>query len=122
MSVIVVGVNHRTVALEMLEQLAVPGERLPKALHDLVSREHIAEAVVLSTCNRTEVYAECLTFHGALSDITNALATACGVGLNELQPHLFVKPYLNIGEQTQFVTLLQVSFKKSIIIPGKGLV
>ena len=44
MSVIVVGLNHRTVPLELLERMTVPEERLPKALHDLVSREHITEA------------------------------------------------------------------------------
>ncbi len=46
---IVVGLNHRTASLDLLERMTVPAERLPKALHDLVSREHVTEAVVLST-------------------------------------------------------------------------
>ena len=55
MSVVVVGLNHRTAPLALLEQMAVDDAALPKALHDVVSREHVSEAVVLSTCNRTEV-------------------------------------------------------------------
>jgi glutamyl-tRNA reductase len=87
--VIVVGVNHRTVALEMLEQLAVPGERLPKALHDLVSREHIAEAVVLSTCNRTEIYVLAERFHAAVADIREFLCRLAFLAPEELSDHLY---------------------------------
>ena len=55
MSVVVVGLNHRTVPLDLLERMTVPASRLPKALADLGSREHVTEAVVLSTCYRIEV-------------------------------------------------------------------
>ena len=57
MSVVVIGLNHRTVPLDLLERMTVDDARLPKALHDLVRATHVSEAVVLSTCNRTEVYA-----------------------------------------------------------------
>ena len=57
MSVLVLGVSHKTAAVGLLEQVAVPSERLPKALASLLHRDHVAEAVVLSTCNRVEVYA-----------------------------------------------------------------
>ena len=56
MSVVVVGLNHRTVPLALLERVTIDGARLPKALHDVLSHDHVSEAVVLSTCNRTEVY------------------------------------------------------------------
>ena len=55
MSLIVIGLNHRTAPLELLERMNVPDTQVPKALHDLCSREHISEAMVLSTCNRAEV-------------------------------------------------------------------
>lgn len=86
---IVVGVNHRTVALELLERLAVPGERLPKALHDLVSRENVAEAVVLSTCNRTEIYVQAERFHGAVADVRNFLCELAFLAPEELSDHLY---------------------------------
>ena len=53
MSVVVIGLNHRTIPLDLFERMTVSEGRLPKALHDLASREHIGEVVVLSTCNRT---------------------------------------------------------------------
>ena len=86
---IVVGVNHRTVALELLERLAVPADRLPKALHDLVSRDHVAEAVVLSTCNRTEIYVHAEKFHGAVADIRNFLCELAFLAPEELSDHLY---------------------------------
>jgi glutamyl-tRNA reductase len=72
-SVVVVGLNHRTVSLDLLERMAVHDARLPKALHDLRGREHVAEVVVLSTCHRTEVYVEAERFHGAVQDIRHFL-------------------------------------------------
>jgi len=57
----------------------VPDERLGKGLHDLVSRRFVSEAVVLSTCNRTEVYVQAETFHGAVADVRDSLAELCGV-------------------------------------------
>jgi glutamyl-tRNA reductase len=87
--VIVVGVNHRTVALELLERLAVPGDRLPKALHDLAARDDIAEAVVLSTCNRTEIYVQGEKFHGAVADVRNFLCELAFLAPEELSDHLY---------------------------------
>ena len=55
MSVVVIGLNHRTAPLDLLERTAVDDARLPKVLHDLCTRTNLSEAVVLSTCNRTEV-------------------------------------------------------------------
>jgi len=72
-SVLIIGLNHRTVPLELLERMAVPEDRLSKALHDLVSRPNISEAVVLSTCNRTEIYALAERFHGAFQDVVEFL-------------------------------------------------
>ena len=78
MSVIVVGLNHRTAPVEMRERVAVPSSRLDKALHDLSSREHLAEVVLLSTCNRIEIYARSTKFHSAVSDILDFLAEQGG--------------------------------------------
>ena len=74
MSVVVIGLNHRTAPLDLLERMSVGDGQLPKALHDLTTRPNISEALVLSTCNRTEVYAVAERFHGAYSDIRGFLA------------------------------------------------
>lgn len=74
MSFVVIGLNHATAPLDLLEQVTVSGDDLPKALHDLSLRTHISEAVVLSTCNRTEIYVEAERFHGAFQDVRDFLA------------------------------------------------
>jgi glutamyl-tRNA reductase len=89
-SLLAVGLNHRTAPNALLELAAVSGDDAPKVLADLVAAEHVVEAVVLSTCNRTEIYAEVDTFHGGLADISDQLSRVCGVELSELSPHLYV--------------------------------
>ena len=90
MSLVVLGLSHHGAPLSLLESVALDPEARTALEVAVLRSEHVTEAVVLSTCNRTEVYAECLTFHGALADITSALAAACAVDRNALQPHLFV--------------------------------
>jgi len=88
LSVVVVGLNHRTVPLDLLERMTVPSSLLPKALADLTSREHVTEAVVLSTCNRIEVYVFAEKFHGAYQDIRNFFAEVSHVAPEEFSDHL----------------------------------
>jgi len=89
-SVVVIGLNHRTMPLDLFERLTVDSSRLPKALHDLAAREHLGEVVVLSTCNRTEVYALAERFHGAYGDVRNFLAELAFVTPDEFTDHLYV--------------------------------
>jgi glutamyl-tRNA reductase len=78
LSVVVVGLSHRTVPLELLEAVAVPSAKRAKALADLSSREHLREVAILSTCMRTEIYAVATRLHGALSDVRAFLADWSG--------------------------------------------
>jgi glutamyl-tRNA reductase len=89
-SVVVIGLNHRTMPLDLFERMTIDGARLPKALHDLSSRSHIGEVVVLSTCNRTEVYAIAERFHGAYADVRNFLSELAFVPPEEFADHLYV--------------------------------
>ena len=89
MFVIVVGLNHRTVSLDVLERMTVSEERLPKALDDLGSREHIAEVVLLSTCHRTEAYVLTDRFHGAVQDVRNFLSELAFIPPEEFSDHLY---------------------------------
>ncbi len=90
MAVIVIGVNHRTMPLDQFERMTLDASRLPKALADVCSRANITEAVVLSTCNRTEVYAVAERFHGAYSDIRDFLAEHAFMAPEEFADHLYV--------------------------------
>ena len=89
MSVVVIGVNHRTSPLGVLERVAVGAEAMPKALHALASKDNIREAVVLSTCNRTEVYAVTEKFHAAYDDIADFFCELGGLRSEELHQHLY---------------------------------
>ncbi len=84
MSVVVVGLNHRHAALDQLERLAVSPEQAPKALRSLTERPHVAEAVVLSTCNRVEVYAKVHRYHGGVADLRAFLCEWGGYAPEEL--------------------------------------
>jgi len=87
--VFVVGANFRSAPLELLERLAVDAERRPKALAGLLDLEHVHEAVVVSTCNRVEVYTAISRFHGAAGDVRRFLADLHGLGLEEFASHLY---------------------------------
>ncbi len=89
MSVIVVGLNHKTAPIELLERLAIGEDDLPKALYQLDNYEHILEAAVLSTCNRIEIYAGTTKFHGGVGDLRNFLAEFCHVAPEDFSDHLY---------------------------------
>jgi glutamyl-tRNA reductase len=88
-SVVVIGLNHRTAPLELLERMAIADAQLPKALDDLASRDHLSEAVLLSTCNRVEVYAQAERFHGAYADIRNFLGELSYLPPEDFADHLY---------------------------------
>ena len=90
MSVVVVGLNHRTVPLALLERVTIDDARLPKALHDVLSHDHVSEAVVLSTCNRTEVYVVAEKFHPAYGDLRTFFSELAFAAPEELADHLYV--------------------------------
>ena len=90
MSVVVVGLNHRSAPLEVLEQLTVGPPQLDKWLADVQSRDHVSETVVLSTCNRTEVYVHAERFHGAFADVRDAMCRLAEVAPEDLADHLYV--------------------------------
>lgn len=89
MSVVVVGLSHRTVALDLLERMTVAPDRLPKALGDLVAREFVSEAVILSTCHRVEIYAVAERFHGAVQDIRHFLSELAFVAPEDFSDDLY---------------------------------
>ncbi len=89
MSIVVIGVNHRTGPLALLERVNLRDDAVPKAIAGLVARPNIREVVVLSTCNRTEVYAVAERFHGAYGDIRDFFCDLGGLDPAELAPHLY---------------------------------
>ena len=90
MSVLVVGLSHRGAPLATLERVALTGDALEKLLHDVAKSDDVAGALVLSTCNRVEIYAEVGKFHGAVAAICELLSRHSHVPPAELTPCLYV--------------------------------
>jgi glutamyl-tRNA reductase len=85
MSILVVSVSHKSTSVSHLAELALESHASTKLAEQLVDSEHIDEALVLSTCNRTELYASVSRFHGALDDATQALADVAGLRAGEVR-------------------------------------
>ena len=83
MKLTVIGLNHHTAPLAIREQLAFAAAALPEAVREL-SVNAAAEAVILSTCNRTELY--CV---GDAEMIINWLADYQGVNAADIRPYLY---------------------------------
>ncbi|MFN8125436.1 MAG: glutamyl-tRNA reductase [Candidatus Nanopelagicales bacterium] len=88
MTLLVVGSSHLSAPLETLEALAAAD---PQALAgEALASPHVAETLVVSTCNRVEVYAEVDRFHAAVDDVTATLAKASGVPAADLTSLIYV--------------------------------
>jgi glutamyl-tRNA reductase len=89
-SVLVVGLSHKSAPVETLERAAVSGDTLGKLLRDIAHLPDTAETFVISTCNRVEVYAEVGRFHGGVNGICELLARHSGIPAGELTASLYV--------------------------------
>jgi glutamyl-tRNA reductase len=114
-SFVVVGLNHRTVPLPVLERVAVPPPHLPKALRDLAGRQYLAEVALLSTCNRTEVYACCTKFHPGVADASEFLAEHAGMRGSDLSEHIY-----SYYDEAAIAHLFGVAAGVDSVILGEG--
>jgi glutamyl-tRNA reductase len=86
--ILVVGLSHRTAPVDLRERVDFQG-RVEAALRALAARGSTLEALVLSTCNRAEVYAACEDIKAARADLTAFLGEFHGVDRAVLAPHLY---------------------------------
>ncbi len=90
MSLLVVGLSHRSAPVSVLERASLSVEAQTKLLQDTVAAEPASEGAVLATCNRIELYADVDKFHAGVAELSTLLAQHSGVGLEELTPYLYV--------------------------------
>src|SRR4029077_4643820 len=95
--------------------MTVSSVGLPKALHDLAAREHLAEVVLLSTCNRTEVYARTTKFHDGIDDVRHFLAEGSGLDAADL-----VEPLCTYHDDAAVAHLFGVAAGLDSMIIGEG--
>ena len=90
MSVLVVGISHKTAPLPILERVALDAEGVHKLIREITDSDYVTEATVLSTCNRTEVYADVERFHGSVEAISRMIGDRAGKTPEEVLEHLYV--------------------------------
>ncbi len=90
MSVLVVGVSHKTAPVSVLERLALDANGVDKLVHAVCGSDHVTEATVLATCNRIEIYAEVDRFHGSVEAVSRMLCDIAEEQPEEVVPHLYV--------------------------------
>ena len=115
MSVLVVGLSHKSAPVAILEQAAVSGDTLTKLLRDVAQADSVAETFVVSTCNRVEVYADVDRFHAGVTAICELLARHAGVQARDLTPHLYVH-----YEDRAVTHLLAVACGLDSVVVGEG--
>ncbi|MDG1367414.1 MAG: glutamyl-tRNA reductase [Acidimicrobiales bacterium] len=89
MSIVAIGCNHRSTPLAVLERMTIAADDIPKALADLGSADNLSEVVVLSTCNRVEIYAYAERFHGGYQDIREFIGRHAGLAPEDIADHLY---------------------------------
>jgi glutamyl-tRNA reductase len=90
MSVLVIGISHRSAPVALLEKVALDPDGVVKLIGDVLDNEHVTEATVLATCNRCEVYADVDRFHGSVESISTLLCERAGVRPEDLVGNLYV--------------------------------
>lgn len=89
MSIVAIGCNHRSTPLAKLERMTVAPDDMGKALSGLGEADNLSEVVVLSTCNRIEIYAFAERFHGGYQDVREFLARHAGLAPEDVADHLY---------------------------------
>lgn len=115
MSILVIGVNHRSSPVALLERLTLAQDDLGKAVAGLAQRDNIREAVVLSTCNRTEVYVVAELFHGAYGDVRDFLCEISDLSVDDLSPYLYSQ-----HDSAAVTHLFEVSAGLDSVVLGEG--
>jgi glutamyl-tRNA reductase len=88
MSLITLGINHKTAPLKLRERLAFTPQSLPEALSSLKRLSHVEEASILSTCNRTELY--CVTSSDIDQEIIHWFSRFHGLEIDLIKEHLYL--------------------------------
>jgi glutamyl-tRNA reductase len=91
MSILLVGISHRSAPVSVLEKVAITDADRPKLVDRMLSSSHVSEAMIVSTCNRVEVYAVVDAFHGGLAEVGDLLTKHSGLPLPDLTKHAYVR-------------------------------
>ena len=114
MTLIAVGIDHQHAPLELLERATVPEHEWSKALRTLAGYSNVHEAVFVSTCLRTEVFASVDRFHGAVDEVTDLLVEITGISRDEFTDRLTVN-----FDRNAVTHLFEVAAGLRSMVPGE---
>jgi len=90
MNILVIGLNHTKAPLDIREKLFFPEEKLKEPLYKLKELEGIKAGLILSTCNRTEIYAHAKTGKETIEELKEFLSESKNYPLSEFEPYLYI--------------------------------
>ncbi len=90
MSVLVVGMSHKSAPIELLERASLDTGAAVKLSHRALETSSVSEAAVISTCNRVEIYVAAERFHGAVEEVSRLLAEHAALDRDQLVQNVYV--------------------------------
>jgi glutamyl-tRNA reductase len=115
MNIVVVGLSHKTAAVEVREKLSIPEAKIEESIRHLLSYPHVEEVAIISTCNRLEIYATVLQTEQGVKEISQFLAEIGHISLPQLRRHLFI-----LLHQDAIRHLMRVSAGLESLVLGEG--
>lgn len=115
MNIIVVGLSHKTAAVEVREKLSIPEAKIEESIHHLLAYPHVEEVGIMSTCNRLEIYAVVKETEQGVKEISQFLAEISHIPLQKLRRHLFI-----LLHQDAIRHLMRVSAGLESLVLGEG--
>lgn len=95
MNILIVGLNHKTADVDIREKLAFNGQKLEEGLQRIKTLPDVKEAVILSTCNRVEIYAAVSNAAVAHEAIKNFISEFHGIDRSALETSLYAYENIN---------------------------
>ena len=115
MSFLVVGMSHKSAPIDMLERVSLDTDAAVKLAHHVLETPFVSEAVVISTCNRVEIYVEAERFHGSVEEVSAMLADHAGLDRDEFVRHVYVH-----YDEAVVAHLFAVASGLDSMIPGES--
>src|SRR3989338_3167947 len=89
--ILVIGINHKTAPIEIREKFYFNGTQQELLLSELRNNPSVAEAIVLSTCNRTEIYCHAISLSGIPDAVLKLMFAVKGLAFDErLRKHFYI--------------------------------
>lgn len=109
------GMSHKSAPIDLLEQVSLDTDSAVKLSQNVLDTEFVSEAVVVSTCNRVEIYVEADRFHGSVEEVSALLADQAGLDRDDFVANVYVH-----YDEAVVAHLFAVAAGLDSMIPGES--